>query len=224
MNYIKNWLKRIITYYKEKPVTASALLAFIMGLGCAFVLYILLLFSTKDFRYFFPETVQVAVAGVIAGFFMIYPLILSVMNVILLFFPKKRIVPIELITLGWGGFCTAIYLWFCEIPFSADRNVQLQNTGQHTLIFTQAAPTVIVLLCIALAGYLVLSFVPLKKLPPPVTVLCFATLCIGIGEAILWIVQLWGYFYLNLYSVNCILVILKLMQYKIKEWREIHPF
>lgn len=221
MNRIKNELKRFAAYFQKKPVTASLLPALILGLGGAFLFYIVLLFATGEFQYFFTSFFQAAVTGVIVGCFMIYPLILSVINFVILFFPKKRMALIELVTLLWGGLCTAVYMPFCEIMFSADWSVQLQNAQRHTPIFTQAVPTVITLICVAFAGYLVLSFVPLKKLPPLVTVLCFSALYLGIILAILWAVQIWAIWYGCLYAVNCILVMLKLMQYKIMEWTDL---
>lgn len=82
----------------------------------------------------------------------------------------------ELITLLWGGFCTAVYLPLIDVRYDADWSIQLQNAERHAPIFTQAFPTIIVLICVAFAGYLVLSFLPLQKLPPLAIVLCFSAL------------------------------------------------
>ncbi|MDE7239941.1 MAG: hypothetical protein K2N41_09560, partial [Lachnospiraceae bacterium] len=221
MNRIKTWFKNCFAYFVKKPVIASVLLAFILGLGYCFILYIQSRIASGDFKYFIKDFIEIATIGTIAGFFLIYPLILSVINLVILFFPKKRMALIELITLAWGAFCTAIYLPLEDIFFSADWNVQLYNAERHTPIFTQTFPTVITLVCIAAAGYLVLHFVPLKKLPPLVIACSFAALYLGMFTAVLWTIQLWGEWYPILYSANCILVILKLMQYKIGEWADV---
>lgn len=221
MNRIKTWFKNVIAFFVKKPVITSVLLALILGLGYCFILYIESRIASGDFTYFIKDFFEIATIGTIVGFFLIYPLILSVMNLVILFFSKKRMTFIELITLVWGAFCTAIYLPFEDVFFSADWNVQLQNAQRHTPIFTQTFPTVITLVCIAAAGYLVLHFVPLKKLPPLVIACSFAALYLGMFTAVLWTIQLWGEWYPILYSANCILVILKLMQYKIGEWADV---
>ncbi len=221
MKRMKTWFKNGIAFFIRKPVIASVLLAFILGLGYCFILYIQSRIASGDFTYFIKDFIEVATIGTLVGFFLIYPLILSVMNLVILFFPKKRMARIELITLAWGAFCTAIYLPFEDVFFSADWYVQLQNAERHTPIFTQTFPTVISLVCIAAAGYLVLHFVPLKKLPPLVIACSFAALYLGMFTAVLWTIQLWGEWYPILYSANCILVMLKLMQYKIGEWTDV---
>lgn len=220
MKRIKSGIKKYMTYFMKKPVSASLLLALILGLGGAFVSYFVLCITIAAFPRLITGFFQIALVGVLIGLFVVYPLILSLINLVILFFPKKRMAFIELITLLWGGFCTAIYMPFCEIMFSADWNIQLQNAEKHTPIFTQAVPTVIILICVAAAGYLVLSFVPLKKLPPLVTVLCFSALYLGMAVAVVWAVQIWVVIFACLYAVNCILVMLKLMQYKILEWTD----
>lgn len=221
MNRIKTWFKSCIAFFVRKPTIASVLLAFILGLGYCFILYIQSRIASGDFTYFIKDFIEIATIGTLVGFFLIYPLVLSVINLVILFFPKKRMAFIELITLAWGAFCTAIYLPFEDVFFSADWNVQLQNAQRHTPIFTQTFPTVITLICIAAAGYLILHFVPLKKLPPLVIACSFAALYLGMFTAVLWTIQLWGEWYPILYSANCILVILKLMQYKIGEWTDV---
>lgn len=220
MNRIKAWLKNYISYFIKKPVITSALTPLILSLGCALLFYFVLCIFTWDLKHFFIDFFPVILIYTLIGFFMIYPLILSVVNLVILFSPKKRIRVIELITLVWGGICTAIYMSFYDIMFSADWNVQLHNAERHTPIFTQAFPTVITLICVAAAGYLVLSFAPLKKLPPLVIVLCFSALYLGMIIAVFWALQTWEVLYPCLYAVNCILVILKLMQYKIMEWAD----
>lgn len=220
MNRIKAWFKNCIAYFVKKPVSTSILLGFIIGFGYCFILYIQSRIAGGDLKYFFKDFIEISTIGLIVGFFMVYPLILSIINLVILFFPKKRMVWIELITFVWGGICMAIYMPFIDVWFSADWNVQLQNAERHTPIFTQAFPTIITLLCVAAAGYLVLSFVSLKKLPPLVTVLCFSALYLGMVIAILWMIQVWGEWYPCIYAVNCILVMLKLMQYKIQEWTD----
>lgn len=220
MKRIKSGIKKYFRFIVRKPAAASLLTTFLLGVCYAFVLYTESRIASGDFKYFIKDFFEITTIGTIAGFFMIYPLILSVMNLIILFFPKNRMRVIELITLLWGGFCTAIYMPFIDIRYDVDWSIQLQNAERHAPIFTQALPTILTLICIAVIGYLVLSFVPLKKLPPLVTVLCFSALYLGMAVAALWAVQIWSVFYLCLYAVNCIFIMLKLMQYKIREWTD----
>lgn len=220
MNRIKTWFKNCIAHFVKKPVSTSILLGFILGFGYCFILYIQSRIVEGDFKYFFKDFIEISTIGLIVGFFLVYPLILSVINLVILFFQKKRMRAMELITLLWGGFCTAAYLPLIDVRYDADWSIQLQNAERHAPIFTQAFPTIIVLICVAFAGYLVLSFLPLQKLPPLVIVLCFSALYLGMFIAVLWTIQVWAEWLLCLYSVNCILIMLKLMQYKIREWTD----
>ena len=222
MGRIRSWIKKYFQFFVNKTVMASLLTTFILGVCYAFALYAESRIASGDFKYFITDFFKIATIGTIVGFFMIYPLILSVINLIILFFPKKRMRVIELITLLWGGFCTVLYMPLIDIRYDADWSIQLQNAERHAPIFTQALPTILTLICIAVIGYLVLSFVPLKKLPPLMIVLCFSALYLGMAIAVVWTVQIWSVFYLSLYAVNCIFIILKLMQFKIWEWTDMN--
>lgn len=221
MKTIITRFKKVWTHFINKPLSISVLISFILGLMPALCTYISTRINLGDYKYFIKDFVQIAVIGALIGFFLIYPLLLSVINFLILFFPKKRFRSIEYVTILWGAFCTILYISISDIVFSSDWTEQLYNAQKHTPIYTQAFVTVIVLVCAGLIGYAVLNFVPLKKLPPLVVVLCISALYIGAAEAALWGIQVWGEWLLTLYPANCLLVFAKLMLCKMREWGEL---
>lgn len=90
MNRIKTWFKNCIAHFVKKPVSTSILLGFILGFGYCFILYIQSRIAEGDFKYFFKDFIEISTIGLIVGFFVVYPLILSVINLVILFFPKEK--------------------------------------------------------------------------------------------------------------------------------------
>lgn len=225
---IKAAVRKGIARFMKKPLSLSLLAGFLLGFGAALFVYLSDRIASGDLKYLIKDFIEIAVVGTIIGFFFIYPLILTLINGVFLFLPGKRLRQIEYVTVLFGAVCTALYISISEIHFSADWTEQLYNAQKHTPINTQALPTVAALLCVAAIGYAVLNFIPLKKLPPLVIVLSFSALYIGVIEAVLWAVQISGVRILRLsgekmlvlYPVNCVLVICKLMQCKMREWAE----
>ncbi len=225
---IKAAVRKGIARFMKKPLSLSLLAGFLLGFGAALFVYLSDRIASGYLKFLIKDFIEIAVVGTIIGFFFIYPLILTLINGVFLFLPGKRLRQIEYVTVLFGAVCTALYISISEIHFSADWTEQLYNAQKHTPINTQALPTVAALLCVAAIGYAVLNFIPLKKLPPLVIVLSFSALYIGVIEAVLWAVQISGVRILRLsgekmlvlYPVNCVLVICKLMQCKMREWAE----
>ena len=115
-----------------------------------------------------------------------------------------------------------------SIRFTADWQETLRNTEIHTPIWTDAYPLIILLGCVAVLGYVILSCIPLRKLPPLVTVLSMAAMYIGVILCIVWDIQIMGgqslyiggkIIYLAV-TLNLILIVLKTIRYKMAEWKE----
>lgn len=206
-------------FIKRKPVLCSLLLSvcaafiFRMSDGAA---------STGEFIF----------SVLLIGLCFIYPLILTLINLIALFYiPKdpiwrKNLKRFEYITLILGVIDSCLVSEFLEVGWNivmdAKWNEVLQNSQKHQPVWTGAAPTVFVLCAIGVMGYLVLKFFRLEKLPPLVIVLSISAMYIGVLQCILWCIQIGN---LNngilcLFPLNCIMIAMKTIRYKIIEWRE----
>ncbi len=64
------------------------------------------------------------------------------------------------------------------------------NTALHAPIEPQSIPTFSTLIALSLIGYIVLSYLPLEKLPPLILVLSIGFLYIGIALAFFWSIQM----------------------------------
>lgn len=213
-------MKRI----KAHPILASACLAILLGAVISFPTMVANL-GYVAIRFYLIYTLLI-------GAFIIYPIILTVINFVSLFFvPKeektrKNSKLFEYITILMGGCYSILMMMLTDIVFYADWQETLYNSQMHSPIWTQSYPTVVVLAVVSAAGYLILSWIPLKKMSPLVIVLAIAAMYLGVTESVLWIVQLWGKLYLEdallcLFPFNCIMIVIKTIRYKIAEWNAI---
>ena len=122
-----------------------------------------------------------------------------------------------------GGFYEICYLGLIMDVTSADWQTQLSNSNKHTPIYSGSMVTFIVLLLLAFIGYEILQSIPLRKLPPLVTVLSISSMYLGLLELILFTVQIFkptilldGY--LLLFPLCCVLLVARLLLKKIREW------
>lgn len=171
-------------------------------------------------------------AGLILGIAVIYPLVLTLINLTAIFFgcvnPQyiRKGKHFEWLTLLLGMLYSLLLFPFTDINF-ADWTVTLYNTQKHTPIWTEGAPTILILAAVGILGYLFLSFTQIAKTPPLITVLEIAAMYIGMVQCILWIIQIirWDviYLYLCLFPLNCILIGIKVIRLKILEWQREQP-
>ncbi len=159
--------------------------------------------------------------------FLVYPLVLTLLN--LLFFgackkggdPLRASHRIEYVTLLLGSLLTLLLLGFSEIRF-ADWQTVLYNQELHTPVATASLPTIAVLLSLAAAGYLILSLIPLKELPPLITVFSLSGMYLGAFLCIVWIVQVirWELveIYLCLLPFNVVLIVGKRTAELVLQW------
>lgn len=161
-----------------------------------------------------------------------YPLVLTAIQLFLLLHrPTPALTTpgyvFDALTLGLGSVYTPVYLCFIrDTCFWADWNVTLSNTETHTPIATWHQPTVVVLALVGLMGYLLLTYVPLAKLPPLPIVLSMAGMYLACGEGILFVFQALdrpGHFWLGLLPLNLLLITARTIRYKIAQWNALKP-
>lgn len=207
-------------FIKRKPVLCSLLLTI-----CVAFIFDLSSGGMKD-----PGELLFAV--LLIGLFFIYPIILTLINLIALFYIPKDIIwrknlkRFEYITLILGVIDSCLVSSFLEngwnIVIDAKWSEVLHNSQKHQPVWTGAAPTVFTLCAIGVMGYLVLNFFRLEKLPPLIIVLSISAMYIGGLQCILWCIQIGNLnnSILCLFPLNCIMIAMKTIRYKIIEWRE----
>ena len=217
---------------KEHPVLSSILISFILGGVFSFlpILFSSFMTGTLDISNASDFFVPLFILWIIWGAFLIYPFVLTIINVgfmIVMATGGKMIRGekwFEYITIVLGILYSGLYMMLSDTVFNADWTETLYNSQLHTPIWTEGYPTVIAVAFVGIIGYLVLSWIPLKKMPPLVLVSAMAAMYLGAGECILWIVQMQGAtmdaLFLSLFPLNCIFITIKTVGRKVKEWNE----
>lgn len=221
---------------KKHPIVGSVAVALV----CGFLLAVVFCFDIilRD-RYDsvgelltqgVPDFVEsVLFCSILFGVFLIYPAILTCVNIVGLFvIPKDEIQhtvekKFEVITLLLGTLFTGLFIAISDIRMDAGWSKQLVNSELHQPIWSGAVPTTIVLCLVGIVGYLILSHVKLEKLPPLVVVLCMSAMYLGMAECIMWTVQTMSedYWVLSAFPINCVLIGCKTIRYKIVEWNRL---
>ena len=165
--------------------------------------------------------------GIFFGVFLVYPLILTCLNLSFIFGSQNDPVVIrkskhfEYLTLTLGSVYSIIILPFTNIVF-VDWQEALANRQLHTPIWSQGAITILSCAAVGIAGYLFLSAVSLRKVPPLLPVLAIGAMYIGMFQCILWIIQVFQNdlisFYLCLFPFNLILIGIHTIRRKVEEW------
>lgn len=168
--------------------------------------------------------------GGIIGFFIIYPLVLTWMN--LRYLLRKGDVDTrkteritEYTTIVLGVLYTILYDslfngYTSGIQFRADWQAVLYRGQMHTPVWTQAALTVAVLSLLGIAGYLLLSLRDVNQIPPLLTVCGIAAIYLGILMCVLWIIQVVSEEWLFcLFPANCVLIGMKTVRRSVEEWQ-----
>lgn len=213
-------------FWKRHLILLSILLA--QGAGLILVLVSVLLNGSLD------APAQVwgnLLLSALLGAFVLYPLILTALNLCFLFgrvrHPALRKAgrQLEWITLALGVLYSALLLSLSDIQLFSDWGEQLSNSQVHAPIWTGAYPTLIALCAVGLAGYLILSCVPLRRLPPLAIVLAMAGMYLGVGASAAWIVQVFSpasarNALLCLLPFNAIVIAAKTIRVKVAEWNQ----
>lgn len=142
---------------------------------------------------------------------------------------------LEVITVFLGSLYTFGYLLVESVELTADWPVQLSNDQVHTPVATFGRPTIAVLACMGIVGYLILRLIPLRYMPPLVVVLGISFVYAGILVNILWCIQVskGEYSLLALFPINCIMMALIQIKDLMRQWNSMqreepktysHPF
>ena len=218
---------------KNHPILLSIVLAIVLGLLGALVFCAGTILRGYDT---FGELItkglpnlagSVLFYGVLFGVFLVYPAVLTFINLVGLFCQPKNDAEyrtekyFEVITLLLGILFTSLFMSISNIRMDAEWSVQLVNSEVHQPIWTGAAVTIIMLCIVGCIGYFVLAWVSLEKLPPLITVLSISAMYLGMLICILWMVQTFDNIVLSVLPVNCLVIGFKVIRFKIHEWKRL---
>lgn len=169
-----------------------------------------------------------AISLLFFALFFVYPFVLTVINIILLFMSKKnrRVISVsagfEVLTIVLGVIYSLLYFCLTNIKFT-DWTEQLYNSEVHFPIGKEYLLTVVIIWILACLGYIFLRSKSLKQQPPLLTVLCISAMYLGVVESIFWIIQMGFsddlYFLLSLFPFNCIIFTFKTIWNLVVEMR-----
>ena len=220
-----------IKFHREHPVLLAWLISIFVGLGIALFLVTdsVIKYGQKDYVLEIMEAFRnVSISGILIGAVLVFPIVLTISEVICLISeawerPVKGVWLFDQHVFWMGGFYELCYLGVIMNVTSADWQAQLSNSNKHTPIYSGSMVTFILLLLLAFIGYEILQSIPLRKLPPLVTVLSISAMYLGLLELILFTVQIFkptilldGY--LLLFPLCCVLLVVRLLLKKIREW------
>lgn len=135
----------------------------------------------------------------------------------------KKGIRFDLVGIVLGMLYCLLYLSLIyDVVFDSVWTDQLVNTQRHSPIYVKSVVTVAAIALAAVAGYMVVNLIPLKKMPPLALVLGMAAMYLGVIESVVWVVQisrLWPVdLYLMLYPFNCVLLTARTVGHKMWEW------
>ncbi len=230
----KNKKSKLKETIKKSPLLSSVIVTLPIGLAGASLVYVPTVFryGGRSAEGLLAMPLSILFVGLMLAAFVLYPLVLTGAELYLLFdlavnpakeHPRSRI--FDLVTVPLGLLYSYLYLGLLDVKFASDWPQQLANSQQHTPIYTQSALTVWVIALAGFAGYLTVSFLPLKKTPPLLLVLGMSAMYLGTMESILWGVQIYQDPFtslpLLLLPLNCILITARTILTKIREWERI---
>lgn len=165
----------------------------------------------------------------IYSFIIILPYTVTISQCIEFFLPKEskkdfiRSYILEIISIFIILIYTPIYISFHNICIFSDWQITLYNNALHSPIYTQSLITIFFFASLAIIGYLILRFVPLKKLSPIFIVMSFSFMYMGCIISLLYLVQIFSfdYLFLSFMPIHSILITIHMFQQKIKEWQHI---
>ena len=220
-----------IKFYKKHPVLLAWLISIFIGLGYALFTIIasVIHYEQRDYVWeIIKAFTEMFTWAILMGAVLVFPVVLTISEVICLIceergHPVKGDWLFDQHAFWLGGFYEICYLGLIMDVTSADWQTQLSNSNKHTPIYSGSMVTFIVLLLLAFIGYEILQSIPLRKLPPLVTVLSISAMYLGLLELILFTVQIFkptilldGY--LLLFPLCCVLLVVRLLLKKIREW------
>jgi len=220
---------------------SSVVVTLVMGILGAFAIWIRSLPWEWEYYAYQPfpwaDLLEVPLVGVFLAAFLIYPVVLTAMELWMLVrvlrgkgLPRKGCL-FDIFAGVLGVIYSLLYLnilW--EVHFDADWTKQLYNAAMHTPVYTESLPAVIAAAFLGVAGYCVLQWVPLRKMPPLWPVLAMSGMYLGAVESVIWLIQLIkGFTAANMFTdwllallpVNCIIITARLVAHKFQEWQQL---
>ena len=164
----------------------------------------------------------------------VYPIVLTGYHILLLYLETKKkllkpFIRFDQVAIWYGLILEFLYLTEGKYVTGADWSVQLKNLEIHTPIFSEAAPTIIFIFVIGIAGYLYLRVRPLKKIPPLMAIISMSAMYLWVIEVLVFTVQVFKGdlsgdnlldVYLLVYPVCIICIVARTVISKVHEWQE----
>ena len=164
----------------------------------------------------------------------VYPIVLTGYHILLLYLETKKkllkpFIRFDQVAIWYGLILEFLYLTEGKYVTGSDWSVQLKNLEIHTPIFSEAAPTIIFIFVIGIAGYLYLRVRSLKKIPPLMAIISMSAMYLWVIEVLVFTVQVfkgdlsgdkWLDVYLLVYPVCIICIVARTVISKVHEWQE----
>ena len=164
----------------------------------------------------------------------VYPIVLTGYHILLLYLETKKkllkpFIRFDQVAIWYGLILEFLYLTEGKYVTGSDWSVQLKNLEIHTPIFSEAAPTIIFIFVIGIAGYLYLRVRPLKKIPPLMAIISMSAMYLWVIEVLVFTVQVFKGdlsgdnlldVYLLVYPVCIICIVARTVISKVHEWQE----
>ena len=164
----------------------------------------------------------------------VYPIVLTGYHILLLYLETKKkllkpFIRFDQVVIWYGLILEFLYLTEGKYVTGSDWSVQLKNLEMHTPIFSEAAPTIIFIFVIGIAGYFYLRVRPLKKIPPLIAIISISAMYLWVIEVLVFTVQVFKGdlsgdnlldVYLLVYPVCIICIVARTVISKVHEWQE----
>lgn len=170
------------------------------------------------------------VGGIFLAALFIYPIVLTVSQIVFLVLEakkslKKSGIELDQVVIGYGLILEFLYISFMKDLAGADWQEQLTNNERHNPIYSGAGLSITVIFLLGIAGYNYLRLRPLKKIPPLPAVLSISAMYLWVIEVIIFTVQVIEGNRLDmillLYPVCIVCIVARTILRKIREWEEI---
>ncbi|WP_195469461.1 DUF6688 family protein [Clostridium sp. D43t1_170807_H7] len=227
-------IKRYINVFKSNPIV-TALMSSLVIVYSICLLYIILIAKDSSLYEILKMIPSILIFGALIGGFSVFPVLLSIINLIYLFnlkkdeLSKKGEIKVEVTTMIIGSLFMFIFLasGLTNITYK-DWNESIFYFQIHTPIATEMTLTICIFILVAILGYLVLRFAKINNLSPLVLVLAMSALYIGVIVAGLWICQVFKISTVNLililFPLNVIVIFIKVIKDVVIKWNLEHKY
>jgi len=227
------------TFARKYPLSAMCMFSVISGVLLMFLLCLSFEF-TRDitiasFLEFMTDSLIFCVVGGVAiGMCVVLPIILTLTQMMSLWREIKgkeqrmEMRHVDLVTIVLGILYNILVLSMLDaVMFDVNWNEVLYNSQKHTPIFTDSYPTIWTMILIAIAGYCIVNFTSIHKIPPLWMVLGIAAMYLGTGLSIVWSIQVvkgraLAEVCFLLLPICCICITARTVMRKIREWKGRH--